>query len=57
VRRIHLHDCRNDNEHEPQRLSEALDGPHRNGWLSNATLSFSLVLFLVLAVNEIVTAG
>ena len=38
-------------------LNRRVDGPHRNGWLSNATLSFSLVLFLVLAVNEIVTAG
>jgi len=38
-------------------LNRRVDGPHRNGWLSNATLSISLVLFLVLAVNEIVTAG
>jgi len=38
-------------------LNRRVEGPHRNGWLSNATLSFSLLLFLVLAVNEIVTAA
>lgn len=37
-------------------LNRRVDEPHRSGWLSNATLSFSLLLFLALAINEIVTA-
>jgi Mn2+/Fe2+ NRAMP family transporter len=37
-------------------LNRRVDRPYRNGWLSNLTLSASFVLFLVIAVNEIVSA-
>lgn len=34
-------------------LNRRVEGRWRNGWLSNTTLAVSLLLFLVLAVNEI----
>lgn len=37
-------------------LNRRVDRPYRNGWLSNLTLSGSFVLFLVIAINEIVSA-
>jgi Mn2+/Fe2+ NRAMP family transporter len=37
-------------------LNRRVDRPYRNGWLSNVTLSASFVLFLVIAINEIVSA-
>ena len=38
-------------------LNRRVHTRNRNGWLSNTTLAVSLLVFLVLAVNEIVTAA
>lgn len=37
-------------------LNRRVDAPYRNGWLSNLALSASAVLFVIIAVNEIIGA-